>query len=64
MAGLSILDAAIGASTADVTNYTVGGMSVAIGETYVVMRTAREKLEMTYKRMVKNIGNRRGDVMI
>jgi len=64
MAGLSILDSAIGASTSDVTNYTIGGMSVAIGETYAVMRTAREKLEQTYKRMVKNIGNRRGDVMI
>lgn len=64
MAGLSILDSAIGASTSDVTNYTVGGMSVAIGETYVVMRTAREKLNMTYTRMVKNIGNRRGDMMI
>ena len=64
MAGLSILDSAIGASTSDVTNYTVGGMSVAIGETYAVMRVAREKLEITYKRMVKNIGNRRGDVMI
>ena len=64
MAGLSVLDSAIGGSTSDVTNYTVGGMSVAIGETYAVMRVAREKLEMTYKRMTKNIGNRRGDVMI
>jgi hypothetical protein len=64
MGGLSILDSAIGGSTSDVTNYTVGGMSVGIGETYAVMRVAREKLEQTYKRMVQNIGNRRGDVFI